>query len=259
MKTLIATIVSFVAACTCSAETVPASQSSPWSYGLTECLMSQYYGSWVGGIFRDAPFSFTTVSARRETTFGSFYVSGSIGQTLDKAEFNKNTSQEIDGEAGVNFSVSSGRSQIDATYFLSFIAATPLNVVQNDFLSHVVRLEMPNVAPVKPYVTLIRSDTVGKVDGTGWFAYGGLVYSTKLSKATSLSLDYRTGYSFGIYGAGKGWAYHRIEAAFPVKAGKKLVITPAIIGQTSAHGQPAGHAFVDRSRLFATCTFNWGF
>lgn len=239
-------------------DTVKTAESSPWSYSLTELVMSRYYGTWVGGVFRHNAFSFTTITARKQTGGGTLYIDGSVGRAIDSKEWNKASSDELDAEIGYSFRTKAhGWRQMDVDFHVGYIGATPLELLRDDIVSGVLTVSASSVPYLQPYVTLIRSETVGKASGSGWFAYGGFVTGVNISDGLGIRLDYRTGVALhkGIYGAGPGWVYHRLEAAVPFKAGS-WTITPAVIGQIPANGQPAGRAFVDDSRLFATCSFS---
>lgn len=256
MKTYI-TAVFFVLAFTASAETDQIhSAETPWNYVASSTGMSKYYGTWVGGIFYDGPMSFTGLTASRKLGRGTFHANASIGRKLDSTTWNKDGGDEIDTEIGQAWSADTGAAtQVDASYTLSFMAVHPLGQLGNDFLSHVVSVSMPNIAWAAPYATLIRSDSLGKAPGSGWFAFGGLVGHVNLTDRVGIRLDYRTGYSFGIYGGGKGWDYHRLEASVPLAIGKSWTVVPALVGQVSAHGQKK-NPFIDRSRLLATLTLS---
>jgi hypothetical protein len=260
MKYIIAFAIAILACLNLQASDVrnPA-ESSPWSSSLSTHLMSRYYGTWVGGIFYDGPMSFTTLAASRKNFLGSFYVNASVGRKLDSLTYNKDFGDELDAEIGQSFHIGEGLSRIDVDYHIGYIGSHNLRLLRDDYVSHVLRFDVPNTPIAQPYITIIRSDTVGKVPGAGWFAYGGLVRNLQVGLGDNLfavRLDYRTGYSFKIYGAGRGWVYHRLEASVPLSLNKIWTITPAVIGQISAHGQPPGQAFIDHSRLLGTLTIS---
>lgn len=231
--------------------TLPTNQ---WTYTFTQLTMSKYFGSWVGGIFRNDPFSFTTLAAKKPMGMGSFYVDGSVGETLGHVEWNSKVSQELDADVGYTWSLGKGPRRIGVDYHLSYIGATPLGDIGNDIVSNVVSVNLPECPGVQPYLTVIRSDTLGKVPGSGWFVYAGATKEFRITDTLVLNVDYRTGYSGGIYGASPGWVYHRLGLSVPLSIGT-WVVTPTVIGQVSAHGQRP-IAFVDRSRLFTTISFS---
>ena len=251
---------------------------SRYSFVFDITIMSQYYGTYVGGIFNPNPFSFNSLTLNRSDSLGSTYASVSVDRQI-AGDFNKRpNSDEYDFSLGRVLMLGPTNFPVKIDFTLCYEALVNLDLMKDDVLEECLRVDLPKVPFVTPYVEAIRFDFLGKVPGSGWFFFGGLTREQSL-KGLGLSInreplkaliDFRVGYSGGCFGAHQELEYYRLGVGLPIKLSKLsdhrlpgllrgLTITPSVVGQLPAGHQGPGYRFADQPRCFGVIDFNWKF
>lgn len=243
----------------CAFLSVSRAKDDSWKYSASTLLMSQYYGTMVGGIFYPGAMSFTDVVASRGNSIGTVRFDLSVGQKLDKFEWDKDGGSEIDFTVGQ--ATRFGPVNVDASF--CYLALYDLNKIKGDCVSSTVRFDVPTVKPIQPYLIVTRFDLVGSVPGSGTLIYGGFIRNqpigvTMHGSELSVSIEYRTAWSMDkLFGTKEGVDYHRLSVSLPMTV-YGWTVTPTVVGQVKG-SQPKGYAFVDKARVFATLAIAKGF
>jgi hypothetical protein len=214
-----------------------------WTYTYSGSIMKYYLGSIVGGNFDPDVMSFQGVTARHEYSDGSsIYADLSLGKDL-RSRFNSDFGTEIDVTFGRNFSLGPIAVNCNAAYLLTY----PIQNRKGDVVSAATTVSVPECPFAEPYMTITNFRKLREA-GSGWFLYGGLRRSDKIGtfedEPLKLGTEYRAGYaSEGLFGTGRGLAYHRFSVSLITKLGD-WTVTPTFITQIGGKGQPRGRQFV---------------
>ena len=228
-----------------------------WNYSTSTIVMSRYYGSIVGGIFYPGTMSFTDFAARKNDADGSTGFDLSLGQKLDRSSYNRDSGNEYDFTVDRMETFGSADFPVKIDLGVCYLAVHDLRQIKDDFLSPYVRLDLPKVRFIQPYVTVYRFDRVGNSpEDSGWFFYGGFIRSQPLGISLhgvplSLTLDYRLGYSEKLFGTEPGLSYERVGISLPLAVARSWTITPTVIEQFKGD-QPSGRAFAPHSQMLWT-------
>jgi hypothetical protein len=231
----------------------------PWETTLSTTLMTRYYGTIVGGIFYSGPMSFTTLGTAREDLLGSTRFAFTVGRKLDSF---RHDSRDGGHENGISFNRRLSKSSFPVNVDIGFVYQMlgRLNRSADDVLQSYAKVAFTRVPGIEPYVQFCQFNRVGQSSiDPGWFLYGGFIRSQdtgiKLGEKKKLiaMFDFRTGYSDNVFGAERGWAYHRLSVSLPFQFDKWDII-PCVVGQIPAGGQSHDRAFARENRAFGELT-----
>ncbi len=247
--------------------------SPQWNFNASTTIASEYFGSIVGGTFykadkRNHGVAFNVVGASRPVKDGVLYASALVIQPLDDAHLNKSSGNEWALTLGRTFEFDNnaeGRPLVKLDTFVMWDALQPIEKA-NDVITFSARIDLPRVLHAQPYVQIWHWERAsGSSPEGGAFAAAGLVRRQPIAWPTAdgrsvpaIDLEYRFGYSGGVFNTKAGQAYHRFIVSRTYKVGleSKWSVTPAVIAQTHV-GHDTSGTLGKGSRVFATLTLGW--
>jgi hypothetical protein len=209
---------------------------------VSATVMEQYFGTIVGDVFHPGSMSFTTLSLSREDVFGSNTLNLCAGTNVDKFKHDPTDSGD---EFGLNYNRRFGKEEYESVVYvdvgLFYQAIGHLTKFHEDVLQSYVKVTLPRVPYIEPYAQFFHFAKTGESSlDVGSFAYAGITRTWNIgikygNHEVKVITDAKSGWSGGVFGVGRGWAYHRatLSSQFGFDGGWTFV--PSLIWQTPAN------------------------
>lgn len=235
-------------------------QNDKYDYTLTTTVLSQYYGSIIGGIFYDRPLVFSDLNVARNDQKGSSYVNFWFARPITHKQYNVDGGDEYDLTVGRILLLGKTGSVPKAILNLSgtYLAIHPLGHFNGHVWTAQGRVDFPSVPVVQPYVQYYHFGTTGVTSPpAGEFVYAGVTRNQKTrfaigDRKISVAIDYRFGFSGGALGTDIGPSYNRMSVGLVLPITEKISIIPTAIGQVPFKRHDPLKVLGDHSRGFYT-------
>ncbi len=252
----------------------PISESEP-SLGdvhvtLASKFSSRYWGSIVGGVFyTGGAVNFTDLTVSKDNPNGNTYLVAGMINPLDTWKYDHEGGTEYYFAVGKTFNLWKGGPKnqplVKIEAMLLYDAISRIKELDDDVIEQFVRIDLPRVPVVQPYVEGYHWTKTGDDSPqVGFFGRAGLHRQQPLGvklfgSPLELSMDVSAGYCWGTFGTSRGLAYYRGVLGTEIRLNKRLSVTPFVVGQLPGGGQEDGRDFVPETAVYYNVLVKYAF